>query len=154
MEPKNWTDKTRFEALLNELYNSKEEPKWRYLVFQYVSRYQEEYYFDCLENTFVFLEEEFKDNKVRELFQAELEELQEEVTDARGEYCLSLNEIAEVVNRLLNTEPLAKNDVQQMINHIWEAYSCNLKPVLFVNREDQVLSQLVKESIEFTFSLS
>jgi hypothetical protein len=147
MKTKNWTEKTKFEALLNERYSSKEEPKWRYLVFQYVSRYQEEYYFDCLENAFVFLEEEFKDHRVRELLETELKELQQEVIHARGEYCFSLNEIAEVVNRLLNTEPLAKNDVQQMINHVWEAYSCNLKPALFVDREDQALSQLVKESI-------
>lgn len=147
MKTKNWTKKTKFETLLNELYNSKEEPKWRYLVFQYVSRYQEEYYFDCLENAFVFLEEEFKDNKVRELLEKELKELQQEVTDARGEYCFSLNEIAEVVNRLLNTEPFTKDAIQQMINHIWEAYSCNLKPVLFVNREDEVLTQLITESI-------
>lgn len=147
MKTKNWTAKTKFETLLNEIYNSEYEYKWRYLIFKYCSRYQEEYYFDCLENAFAFLEEEFENKNVRTLLSKELEEIQIEVTYAMGEYCFSLNEIAEVINRLLDTAPLSKEDIQKMINHIWEAYSCNLKPELFVQREDDVLTQLVQEWI-------
>jgi len=147
MQTKNWTAKTKFEALLNEVYDSQYEYKWRYLIFKYCSRYQKEYYFNCLENAFVFLEEEFEDHNVRQLLIKELKEIEIEVTHAMGEYCFSLNEIAEVINRLLNREPLSKEEIQKMINHIWEAYSCNLKPVLFVNREDEILTQLITESI-------
>jgi hypothetical protein len=147
MQTKNWTTKTKFETLLNKVYDSQCEYKWRYLIFKYCSRYQEEYYFDCLENAFVFLEEEFEDYNVRKLLVKELEEIKIEVTHAMGEYCFSLNGIAEVINRLLNTEPLSKEEIQKMINHIWEAYSCNLEPALFVNREDEVLTQLIRESI-------
>ncbi|BDS10860.1 TBP-associated factor 9 domain-containing protein [Aureispira anguillae] len=147
MSIKNWIAKTDFEQLLATLYRSQNAPQWRILLFKYAYRYQDTYPFDCLEDAFAFLEEELKGNNIRVLLTEELEEIQTAVSYAMGEYCFSLTEIAAVVNRLLNTEPLSQSEIQTMINHIWEAYSCNLNPSQFIEREDHILTQLVKKYI-------
>lgn len=148
MQIKNWIAGTQIEELLIGLYTIQDEPKWRHLVFEYCVYYQEVYYFDCLEEAFDLLKEEFEGGNMRELFGEEFRRIKKEVSYAMNEYCFSLMEIGTVVHRLLDKEPLSSVEIQQMLNHVWEAYSCNLDPSLFEKREENVLIQLINKHIK------
>ena len=61
----------------------------------------------------------------------------------RFEYSFSLNEISDALSILVNIENFNKESVIQVINHIFEAFSCNLEEKEFLESEDEYLMKLI-----------
>jgi len=60
-----------------------------------------------------------------------------------------VNEVSEALYRLLNGELITRECVVEIINHIREAFSCNEKPEVFMEREDKTLCQLFEKITEY-----
>lgn len=58
---------------------------------------------------------------------------------AAEEYCISLNEIADALLDLIDTRILSTDQAKKIINHVFEAFSCNENPEDFIPREDAYL---------------
>lgn len=113
----------------------------RLLVFRYCELYQKVYWFDQLENVFVFLELALAGDDPD--LQSELPEIRVEVEDAMGEYFESLNEVATALHRLLDPRPITTDDALDAISHVWKAHACNEDPEDFRSREDGILCELL-----------
>ena len=75
----------------------------------------------------------------------ELPRIREEVDRCAWEYYESLNEAADAIRCLIEDAPLSVNDVISSIEHVWNAYLCNLHPDEFVADEDNVICTLVEK---------
>ncbi|WLG48645.1 hypothetical protein [Pseudomonas sp. FP1742] len=129
---KNWIANTKINALLEAGSHNFDGVKARRTLIEYCGRYQEIYPFEILEDPLEFLTNNGKsDNKYR-VIRAELR-------IAAEEYCFSLNEMAEALLELIDTQGLTTEQAKKIINHVFEAFSCNESPEDFIPREDAYL---------------
>lgn len=117
----------------------------RKLVFDYCKRYQDMYWFDALEGAFAYLELTLIEGL--EVEPVELSLVKSEVEYAMGEYCISLNEVATALYRLLDEEPFEITDTLRAIGHVWNAYDCN-EDDSFEDREDVVLCEMLNSIVQ------
>lgn len=136
---------TEFAGRLRAMKDRLSDESMRRLVFAYCQRYQEEYWFDQLQNAFTYLELEFAGEF--DVIRGELPAIRAEVQDAMGEYFVSLNEVATAVDRLLDKTPFAVDDVIRCLGHVINAYDCQWEPNQdadeFIPREDRYLCDLL-----------
>lgn len=137
-------------TVTNDLVNSKfakaldsvavPEPLLRKFTLDYCKHYQDIYWFDSLEDVFAYLELTL--NERQEVEPTELNLVKSEVEYAMGEYCISMNEVASALYRLLDEKPFESNDLLRCIEHVWNAYSCNEGS--FEDREDTILCGMLE----------
>ncbi|WP_148046944.1 hypothetical protein [Pseudomonas poae] len=58
---------------------------------------------------------------------------------AAEEYCISLNEMADALLDLIDIRVLTTDQAKKIINHVFEAFSCNESPEDFIPKEDAYL---------------
>jgi hypothetical protein len=117
-----------------------DERRFRRLALAYVRRYQETYWFEELEPAIAALERVDADpGRLGEADGA----ARAEVEVALAEYCLSLNEVAAAVDRLLDARPMTADDLLSCVAHVWEAYACNEGASGFAAREDAALCDML-----------
>lgn len=136
---KNWIANTKLNALLDDGSLNLDGDQVRRRLIEYCERYQEIYPFEILEKPFAYLTQ----HKSSEI---SFETAQSELSIAAGEYCFSLNEIAEALLELIDTRNLTVAQVKKVINHVFEAYSCNESPEEFIGREDAYLCEILSSS--------
>ncbi len=134
---------TEFEKRLRCSSHKLTDAGFRRLVFAYCQLYQEDYWFNQLENAFAYLELADCDPDAN---QTELASVRLEVEEAMGEYFESLNEVAAAIYRLLDNKPFTVDDTISCIAHVWNAHSCNEDLSDFRSREDQILCDLIERS--------
>ena len=133
---------SNFANVIRSTDNPLSDRQLRQLVLDYCKRYQEVYWFESLDNAFAYLELTLANGS--DALQSELNAVRSEVEVAMWEYCISLNEVASALHRLLDDTPFAAADALKSVEHIWCAYSCNESPPEFVDREDAVLCELLE----------
>ncbi len=109
----------------------------RVRLFSYLARYNEDYHFSHLENAFPLMSKTLYDGVT--LSEEEKSLIQEEIEYGMYEYFISLNHISEALSILFRNQSLNMAMVCQIINHAWEAYSCN--ETEFIVRESEYLSK-------------
>jgi hypothetical protein len=132
-----------YNKLLHHLRASSErmtDSQFRKLIFAYCQLYQEDYWFEQLDNAFTYLEHADNDG---DSVRTELPFVRSEVEEAMGEYFESLNEVATTIHRLLNDAPLTANDTIACVAHIWNAPHAT-----------KIQSHSVREKIEFCVNCS
>ena len=129
---KNWIANTKINALLDASVQKFNGVKVRLALIEYCCRYQEFYPFEILEEPL-----EFMTNNVDSV--GKYEEMRALLRMAAGEYCFSLNEMAEALLELIDTRVLTADQARKVINHVFEAFSCNESPETFIPREDAFL---------------
>ncbi|AZE55572.1 hypothetical protein C4K03_3419 [Pseudomonas synxantha] len=129
---KNWISNTKINALLEAGSQKFDGVKVKRDLIEYCDRYQKIYPFEILEEPLNFLINNVSsDDKYREMHAL--------LRIAAEEYCISLNEISEALLDLIDTRVLATDQAKKIINHLFEAFSCNEKPEDFIPREDAYL---------------
>ncbi|PPC79272.1 hypothetical protein C4K68_00780 [Pokkaliibacter plantistimulans] len=103
------------------------------MLIDYCQRYQDIYPFELLDRPLLFL-------RSSALSGVTFRDVQDDLAVAAGEYCSSLNEVAEALLVLTDTGVFGKAQAVKVINHILEAYSCNETVEEFLNREIAYLS--------------
>ncbi|WP_155956137.1 hypothetical protein [Pseudomonas sp. RL] len=131
---KNWIANTKLNTLLDGGSRDLDGEQVRRLLIEYCERYQEIYPFEILEKPLAYLTQHTSSEISYEIAHAEL-------SIAAAEYCFSLNEISEALLELINTRHLTVAQAKKVINHIFEAYSCNESPEEFIEREDAYLCE-------------
>ncbi|MCK6189913.1 hypothetical protein [Pseudomonas sp. EYE_354] len=131
---KNWIAPTKINALLEPGVQSFDGMKARQALIAYCDRYQKIYPFEILEAPLEFL----TNNVSPESKQSEMRAL---LRLAAEEYCISLNEIAEALLEVIDTRAVTASQAKKIINHVFEAFSCNESPEEFIPREDAHLCQ-------------
>ena len=129
---KNWIANTKINALLGASSTKPDGVKVRRILIEYCDRYQKFYPFEILEQPLEFLKNDVnsdgKHGEIRALLMV-----------AAEEYCISLNEIADALLDLIDIRVLTTEQAKKIINHVFEAYSCNESPEDFIQREDAYL---------------
>lgn len=129
---KSWIANTKIDALLETGSQKFDGVKVRQILIEYCGRYQETYPFEILEQPLEFLTSnanpDGKHSEIRALLEV-----------AAGEYCFSLNAMADALLDLLDTPVLTTAQAKRIINHVFEAFSCNESPEDFIPREDAYL---------------
>ena len=139
---KSWIANTKINALLGAGSQKFDGVKVRRILIEYCERYQEIYPFDILEGPLEFLKSNAtSDNQYRDMRAL--------LKVAAEEYCISLNEIADALLDLIDIPVLTTDQAKKIINHVFEAYSCNESPEDFIQRED---AYLCKNLFEITSS--
>ena len=129
---KSWIINTKVNALLGAGSQEFDGVKVRRILIEYCGRYQEIYPFEILEEPLDFLKSNINsDGKYREVRAL--------LRVAAEEYCISLNEIADALLDLIDTSALTTDQAKKIINHVFEAFSCNESPEDFLPREDAYL---------------
>ena len=139
---KSWIADTRINALLVSGSQEFDGVKVRQTLIEYCERYQEIYPFDILEAPLEFLKNNINSD-------SQYREVRALLKVAAEEYCISLNEIADALLDLLDTHTLTTDQAKKIINHVFEAFSCNESPEDFIPRED---AYLCKNLFEITSS--
>lgn len=129
---KSWIADTRINALLVSGSQEFDGVKVRQTLIEYCERYQEIYPFDILEAPLEFLKNNINSD-------SQYREVRALLKVAAEEYCISLNEIADALLDLLDTHTLTTDQAKKIINHVFEAFSCNESPEDFIPREDAYL---------------
>ena len=129
---KSWIADTRINALLVAGSQEFDGVKVRQTLIEYCERYQEIYPFDILEAPLEFLKNNINSD-------SQYREMRALLKVAAEEYCISLNEIADALLDLLDTHTLTTDQAKKIINHVFEAFSCNESPEDFIPREDAYL---------------
>lgn len=129
---KNWIAGTKVNALLEANSQKIDGVKVRRTLIDYCGRYQKIYPFEILEDPLEFLT-----NKVHP--DSKYREMRALLSIAAEEYCFSLNEIADALLDLIDTRVLTTDQAKKIINHVFEAFSCNESPEHFLPREDAYL---------------
>lgn len=110
-------------------------------LLKYALRYQDTYPFDLLTPVETYLDKILQQNEINiaSIDQA----IKDLIEIGRFEHHFSLIEISDALSILVNTENLNKGSVIQVINHILEAFSCNLEEKEFIESEDEYLMKLI-----------
>jgi hypothetical protein len=139
---KSWIANTKINARLGVSSPKPDGVKVRRILIEYCDRYQKIYPFEILEQPLEFLKNDVnsdsKHGEMRALLRV-----------AAEEYCISLNEIADALLDLIDIPVLTTDQAKKIINHVFEAYSCNESPEDFIQRED---AYLCKNLFEITSS--
>jgi hypothetical protein len=139
---KSWIANTKINARLGVSSPKPDGVKVRRILIEYCDRYQKIYPFEILEQPLEFLKNDVnsdsKHGEMRSLLRV-----------AAEEYCISLNEIADALLDLIDIPVLTTDQAKKIINHVFEAYSCNESPEDFIQRED---AYLCKNLFEITSS--
>ena len=133
---KNWIANTKLNTLLEDASRNFDGEQVRRLLIEYCEKYQAIYPFEILENPLEYLTK-------NESSEISYETAHTELSIAAGEYCFSLNEIAEALLELIDTKSLTAEQAKKVIKHIFEAYSCNESPEEFIEREDTYLCEKI-----------
>lgn len=127
-----------------EKINALQEESFSFLrkpLLKYALRYQDIYPFDLLTPVENYL------NKILQQDELNINSIDQSIKDlievGRFEYSFSLNEISDALSILVNTENFTKECVILVINHILEAFSCNLDEKEFLESEDEYLMKLI-----------
>lgn len=129
---KSWVANTKINALLGAGSQKFDGVKVRRILIEYCERYQEIYPFDILEAPLEFLKNNVNSD-------SQYREMRSLLRAAAEEYCISLNEIADALLDLIGTHTLTTDQAKKIINHVFEAFSCNESPEDFIPREDAYL---------------
>ncbi|MBV4483360.1 hypothetical protein [Pseudomonas khavaziana] len=129
---KNWISNTKINALLEAGFQESDGVKVKRDLIEYCDRYQKIYPFEILEEPLKFLINNVSSD-------GKYWEMRALLRIAAEEYCISLNEIAEALLDLIDTRILSTDQAKKIINHLFEAFSCNEKPEDFIPREDAYL---------------
>ncbi|RON43371.1 hypothetical protein BK666_20005 [Pseudomonas frederiksbergensis] len=129
---KSWIANTKINALLGASSQKFDGVKVRRTLIEYCDSYQKIYPFEILEEPLEFLKNNVNsDGKSREMRAL--------LRVAAEEYCISLNEIADALLDLIDIRVLTTDQAKKIINHVFEAFSCNESPEDFIPREDAYL---------------
>lgn len=139
----NWIKGSDFEKDLKSIFKDLPDQKLRQILIKYYQSYQEDYCFDQLKNVFDYLE--LKELLDEQELKVQLSQAKKDIEDGMGEYFISLNEISTGLNRILDPKELSYKCIIMVLNHALEAHSCNESKEVFLKRELEVLSQLLKE---------
>ena len=139
---KSWIANTKINALLGASSPKPDGVKVRRILIEYCDRYQKIYPFEILEQPLDFLKNDVNSDSKHGDMRALLRV-------AAEEYCISLNEIADALLDLIDIPVLTTDQAKKIINHVFEAYSCNESPEDFIQRED---AYLCKNLFEITSS--
>jgi hypothetical protein len=131
---KNWVANTKINALLGASSQGFYGVKARRALIDYCDSYQTIYPFEILEEPLEFLKSSINS-------EAKHREMRALLKIAAGEYCISLNEIAEALLDLIDTPVISTEQAKKIINHVFEAFSCNESPADFIPREDAYLCE-------------
>lgn len=129
---KSWIANTKIDALLETGSQNFDGAKVRQTLIEYCSRYQEAYPFEILDEPLEFLTNNVNPDGKRSEIRALLRV-------AAGEYCFSLNAMADALLDLIDKPVLTPAHAKRIINHVFEAFSCNESPEDFIPREDAYL---------------
>lgn len=129
---KSWLIDTKINALLEFDSQKIDGVKVRRSLIDYCGRYQEIYPFEILEEPLEFLTNNVNPD-------GKYGEMRAMLRIAAEEYCVSLNEIANALLDLIDTRVLTTDQTKKIINHVFEAFSCNESPEDFIPREDAYL---------------
>ncbi|MBX2848373.1 MAG: hypothetical protein KTR16_08635 [Acidiferrobacterales bacterium] len=124
-------DTTNLINLLGEKLNGNISNEVRNNLFHYLVRYNSDYHFSGLENVFALMSKKLIENVA--LSNGEEELIKAGIDYGMYEYFISLNNITEALSIINNNQALDKDMVVEIINHVWEAYSCNEQD--FLDRE-------------------
>jgi chromatin segregation and condensation protein Rec8/ScpA/Scc1 (kleisin family) len=131
---KSWIANTKINALLEDNAQKIDGVKLRIDLIAYCDRYQKNYPFEILEEPLEFLKENVSP-------EGKYKEVSALLRIAAEEYCISLNEIADALLDLIDTRTLTTDQAKKIINHVFEAFSCNESPEDFLPREDAYLCE-------------
>ncbi len=126
----------KFSEVLEQKLQSSSPEKIRLDLFMYLSKYNDARHFPQLENAFSLIQKTLLEGK--SLSKEEHSLIEQEIEFGMYEYFISLNHISEALSIIYNNKTLDKKLVHQIINHVWEAYSCNESE--FIARESEYLS--------------
>ncbi|KRP45439.1 hypothetical protein TU73_13650 [Pseudomonas libanensis] len=133
---KSWIANTKINALLGASSQEFDGVKVRRALIEYCDRYQRMYPFEILEEPLGFLKNNInsdgRSREVRTLLRI-----------AADEYCISLNEIADALLDLIDIRVVTTDQAKKIINHVFEAFSCNENPEDFIPREDAYLCKVL-----------
>ncbi|POA31770.1 MULTISPECIES: hypothetical protein [unclassified Pseudomonas] len=129
---KSWIANTKINALLEANSQKLDGVKVRRTLIEYCCRYQAIYPFETLEEPLEFLTNDVNPG-------CKYREMRALLRIAAEEYCFSLNEIADALLELIDTRALTTDQAKKIINHVFEAFSCNESPEDFIPREDAYL---------------
>lgn len=152
---RDWIKSSNFEIFLEKKFYEIKENEWRHFLFKYSFKYYKAYHSDWLDEAFIFIEEELKNSKNRNLLKDELTKIREEIVYTKNEFSWSLGSIAEAVERLLSEKLLTKNCIRKVINHILFAYSCHMDESKFLTKENALLCswfEKIKNGEKFTIN--
>ncbi|MCD5978111.1 hypothetical protein K3169_10440 [Pseudomonas phytophila] len=131
---KSWIANTKIDALLGASSQQFDGVKVRRTLIEYCDRYQKIYPFDILEEPLGFLKSNVNSD-------GQYKEMRALLRVAAEEYCISLNEIADALLDLIDIPILTTDQAKKVINHVFEAFSCNESPEDFIPREDAYLCE-------------
>lgn len=117
----------------------------RAIALKYCQRYHEIYWFEELDDVHEFLAEYGAEPIGWPPEFAAL--VQHDVEIAMVEYCVSLNEVSEAIYRLFQHAAYTPGDLVTTISHVWSAFACNEAPDEFVEREDLVVTELIRQRL-------
>lgn len=129
---KSWIANTKINALLGTSSKKFDGVKVRRALIGYCDRYQKIYPFEILKEPLEFLKNNVNSD-------GEYRKMRALLRIAAEEYCISLNEIADALLDLIDTRILSTDQAKKIINHVFEAFSCNENPEDFIPREDAYL---------------
>lgn len=132
--------------VIEEAADLSEQAKRRAL-FLFIERMHDLYFFDFNELPVVFLRHQLGFSEAGA--EVTLKQAFEETRWGRSEYCLSLNYMAEALQRMLDPEPLGTEGLRAGINLILLAYSCNQSEEEFLVREIELVEGFLKAQREF-----
>lgn len=129
-----WLANTKIDALLEDNAKKIDGVKLRMDLVDYCGKYQKIYPFEILEEPIEFLEQNVNS-------EGKYKEVRALLSIAAEEYCISLNEMADALLVLIETTTLTTDQAKKIINHVFEAFSCNESPEDFLPREDTYLCE-------------
>ena len=137
----NWVAGSNFDTQINDFIDNFGSSVIRSILVDYASEYHDQFEFECVDDALLFLQvEDVADQAVLEAVPVDVVE---SVQDGMNEYGFSIVAISTAVMRLLMPKPILSEDARYVLNHIWEAWSCN--DLEFRDREDSMICSMLLE---------
>ena len=105
-------------------------------LFRYAKNYNDIYQFDQLDNAFSLIGKSILERI--DLSKDEDQLIKDEILHGMHEYFISLNHVSEALLIIFTNKTFDIDTTCEVINHIWEAYSCNENN--FIEREIEYLT--------------
>lgn len=129
---KSWLKDTHIVKRLS-IIKTGEAEQYRNALLQYVNHYQRVHPFDILEEVWLYVQLKLESGHLD--FSDIPENILENIEIGCYEYCISLNEVSLAYKIVTQIPSLTPSDIERVINHMLEAFSCNYTEEEFLSRE-------------------
>ncbi|MCW2255954.1 hypothetical protein M2263_002045 [Providencia alcalifaciens] len=129
---KSWLKDTHIEKRLS-IIKTDEAEQYRNALLRYVNHYQRVHPFDILEEVWLYAQLKLESGHLD--FSDIPENILENIEIGCYEYCISLNEVSFAYKIVTQIPSLTPSDIERVINHMLEAFSCNYPEKEFFSRE-------------------